>query len=91
MVRYTLNQDGFDHQIEASTRDDAHAQAEEWARGGDWDLSGGTIWLEGYLTAHAPSCDSENHGCGGDGCEEDSITGIEVSPPCAHQPTKETK
>ena len=49
-MTYEARMEGASQPIEADDLQDALEQAEEWVRDGDWDVSGGTIWVHAYLT-----------------------------------------
>lgn len=49
MTTYEARMEGACQTIDADSLEDAIEQTEEWARDGDWDLSGGTIWVHAYL------------------------------------------
>lgn len=59
-MRYRLWIDGVNEEIEAEDDKDARRQAREWARDGDWDLSGGTLWIEVSIQRFVESEDGEN-------------------------------
>lgn len=43
---WILRDDGVEETIDACDLDEARERAEEWAREGGWDLTGGTIWVD---------------------------------------------
>lgn len=48
-MKWTLRAEGIEETIEAASVDEARDKAEAWNRSGDWDSSGGTIWVDCYL------------------------------------------
>lgn len=49
MSTYTMRIDsgaGGEQDVESESIDEALAEAIEWAEGGEWDTSGGTIWVD---------------------------------------------
>lgn len=48
MAQYMVRMEGAEERYEAASPEAAQAYAEQWAREGDWDLSGGTIWVHAW-------------------------------------------
>lgn len=57
---YEVRMDGYSERLIAENGEDALEEAKDWVRGGDWDLSGGTLFLRAYVH-ELPSGDRIDH------------------------------
>jgi hypothetical protein len=48
-MKVILRDEGSEETIEVESMEAARVAARDWLREGDWDLSGGTLWVDGWV------------------------------------------
>lgn len=59
MAIFTLRTEGADTQIEAETMEAARGRAREWIDEGDYDASGGTVYVDVHVIPHDQDGDED--------------------------------
>ena len=75
MAKFRLRDDGGGEEIiEAEDLEDAKQLARLWAENGDWDMSGGTIWVDVDISEVIEACDHPRMGSPTDRVDANTCT-----------------